>query len=107
MTVDTHRVLHLNEDPAECGVRPSVNVTLESAVKVFGANVVCAVLTGMGSDGTRGAGLVHAAGGSVITEDESTCVVYGMPRSIAEAGFSSEVKPIHDVARAIVTRPLV
>jgi two-component system, chemotaxis family, protein-glutamate methylesterase/glutaminase len=107
MTIDTHRVVHLNEDPPECGVRPSVNVTMESAARVFGPNVVSAVLTGMGNDGTRGAGLIRDAGGIVITEDESTCVVYGMPRSVFEAGYSSDVKPLHQVADAIVQHSLV
>jgi two-component system chemotaxis response regulator CheB len=107
LTIDAHRQVHLNEDPPECGVRPSVNVTLESAAKVFGRDVVAAILTGMGNDGTRGAGLVRKAGGVVITEHESTCVVYGMPRSVVDAGFSTEVKPLHDVARAIVQRCLV
>ena len=55
---------------------------------------------------SRGAGLVHAAGGQVITEDESTCVVYGMPRSVVEAGLSAESQPLHGVADAIVRRSL-
>jgi two-component system, chemotaxis family, protein-glutamate methylesterase/glutaminase len=107
MTIDTHREVHFNQDPPECGVRPSVNITLASAVKVFGENVVSAILTGMGNDGTRGAGLVHAAGGRVITQDEDTCVVYGMPRAVVEAGFSTEVKPLHEIASAIVNHSLV
>lgn len=107
LTIDAQRVVVLNGDPPECGVRPSVNVTLESAVKVFGEHVVGAILTGMGNDGTRGAALVRAAGGTVITEDESTCVVYGMPRAVVEAGLSSEARPLHDIASALVERALV
>src|SRR6185503_4254760 len=63
LTINTRREVHLNEEPPECGVRPSVNVTLESVTKVFGQHTVSAILTGMGNDGTRGAGLVRAAGG--------------------------------------------
>ncbi len=106
MTFDQAHNVHLNQDAPECGVRPSVNVTLESAVKVFAGQVVTAVLTGMGVDGMRGAGLVHAAGGQIITEDESTCVVYGMPRAVVEAGLSMESQPLHGVAGAIVRRSL-
>lgn len=106
LTFDSARVVHLNEDPPECGVRPSVNVTLEAAAKVFGGQVVTAILTGMGVDGTRGAALVRAAGGPVITEDESTCVVYGMPRSVVEAGLSTVQRPLHGVAAAIVNECL-
>ena len=102
LTIDGGHVVHLNEEPPECGVRPSINVTLESAVKVFGAQVVTAILTGMGIDGTRGAALARAAGGPVIAEDESTCVVYGMPRSIVDNGLATAVTPLHDIAGAIV-----
>jgi two-component system chemotaxis response regulator CheB len=60
------------------------------------------VLTGMGHDGTRGAGLIKAAGGEIVAEDESTCVVYGMPRSVAEAGFVDKVVPLQNVAETVV-----
>lgn len=106
LTIDSARVVHLNEDPPECGVRPSVNVTLEAVTKVFGGQVVTAILTGMGVDGTRGAALVRAAGGPVITEDESTCVVYGMPRSVVDAGLSTVQRPLHGIAAAIVNECL-
>lgn len=94
----------LNQAPPECGVRPAINVTVESVVKQRKSNVVTAILTGMGSDGTRGAGLVKEAGGYVITEHESTCTIYGMPRSIERAGLSDEVAPIEDIATAIVNQ---
>jgi two-component system, chemotaxis family, protein-glutamate methylesterase/glutaminase len=101
-TFDGH--VKLNQAPAECGVRPAINVTIESVVERRKGHVVTAILTGMGSDGTRGAGLVKAAGGYVITEDESTCTIYGMPRSIERAGFSDEVAPIEGIADAIVNQ---
>lgn len=106
LTFDLAQSVHLNMDPPECGVRPSVNVTLEAAAKVFGGRVISAILTGMGVDGTRGAGLVRAANGVVITEDESTCVVYGMPRSVVESGHSTESRPLHGIADAIVSHAL-
>jgi two-component system chemotaxis response regulator CheB len=56
----------------------------------------------MGEDGTEGARAVKAAGGLVLAEDESTCVVYGMPRSIVEHGLSDEVVPLDHMAEAIV-----
>jgi two-component system chemotaxis response regulator CheB len=57
----------------------------------------------MGSDGTTGALLVHNSGGWVISEAEESCVVYGMPRSVFEAGASNEVVPLLSVADAIRT----
>jgi two-component system chemotaxis response regulator CheB len=94
--------VRLTQGPSEHGVRPAINVTLESLTKLHGGNVVCAILTGMGSDGTRGAELVQAAGGYVIAQDEATSTVYGMPRAVAEAGFTNEVRPLSKIAGALV-----
>ncbi len=102
LTVNRRGVVALNEEQPECGVRPAVNVTLESMVEAFGADTVAVVLTGMGNDGTRGAGLVKAAGGSVITEAEETCVVYGMPRSVVNAGYTDEVAPLEGIADVVL-----
>ena len=62
------------------------------------------ILTGMGNDGTTGCQFIHDAGGQVIAEDESTCVVWGMPRSVYEAGVTDEVKPLNEIAGAIQRR---
>ncbi|MCH8815347.1 MAG: chemotaxis response regulator protein-glutamate methylesterase [Chloroflexi bacterium] len=101
MTVTQGRRVALNDDPTECGVRPAVNVTMESVVKVYGADTIGVVLTGMGSDGTRGAGLIKAAGGQVIAQDESTCVVYGMPKSVADAGYVDRVVKLNRIAAEV------
>ena len=60
-----------------------------------------AILTGMGQDGAAGAARVHQAGGFVMVEDESTCVVYGMPRAVVERGVADRVVPLDQVAEAI------
>jgi two-component system, chemotaxis family, protein-glutamate methylesterase/glutaminase len=62
------------------------------------------VMTGMGDDGKEGAGWIKAAGGTVITEHEKSCVIYGMPRSVVEAGLSDESVPLGEMARAITAR---
>ncbi|AKT36211.1 chemotaxis-specific protein-glutamate methyltransferase CheB [Chondromyces crocatus] len=69
--------------------RPSVDILFHSAVEAVGAKVVGVLLTGMGDDGCAGARAIHEAGGKVLTESESSCVVYGMPRSAIEAGVST------------------
>jgi two-component system chemotaxis response regulator CheB len=56
----------------------------------------------MGSDGTNGARRIRAAGGQVIAEAEETCVVWGMPRSVTEAGEADRVAPLPEIAAAIV-----
>ena len=98
---DENEKVTLNQNPTVHGVRPAVDVTLLSLAKIYGNRVVTAILTGMGSDGTNAAMLVHNSGGWVISEAEETCVVYGMPRSVFEAGASDEVVPLEKVADAI------
>ncbi len=92
----------LDEGPTVNGVRPSVDVTMESAVKAYGSRVVAVVLTGMGRDGTQGALAIKGNGGKVIAEDESTCVVYGMPKSVVESGAADLVVPLPGIATEIV-----
>jgi two-component system chemotaxis response regulator CheB len=94
----------LDVRPVDSVHRPSVDVLFESAVEVAGRGVMAVVLTGMGDDGVRGARLVRAAGGTVLTEAERTCVVYGMPRAVREAGLSDEQRPLDEMAAAITRR---
>ncbi len=101
MVLDSNGQIALNQNPSVHGVRPAIDVTLLSAAEKFGSAMIAVILTGMGKDGTNGAALVHSMGGKVIAEDESTCVVWGMPRSVWEAGVADEVRPLNDVAMAI------
>ncbi len=73
-----------------------------SAAETYGKRVLAVVLTGMGADGTLGAGGVKANGGRVMTEAEESCVVYGMPRSVVDAGLSDASVPLGGMARAII-----
>lgn len=97
-------VVRVDVRPIEALYRPSVDVLFESAAEVWGARTVAVVLTGMGDDGTRGARRVHEVGGAVLTEAESTCVVYGMPRSVFEAHLANEEAPLDQMVAAIVRR---
>ncbi|MCT7952563.1 chemotaxis-specific protein-glutamate methyltransferase CheB [Ancylothrix sp. C2] len=82
--------------------RPSVDVLFQSAAEVYGERVLGVVMTGMGSDGKQGAAWIKSAGGTIFTEAEETCVVYGMPRSVFEAGLSDQVIPLEQMAPAIL-----
>jgi two-component system chemotaxis response regulator CheB len=84
--------------------RPSVDVLFHSAADVFQARVLAVVMTGMGDDGKEGAAWVKAQGGTVLTEAEKSCVIYGMPRSVFEAGLSDAAVPLDEMAQAITTR---
>jgi two-component system chemotaxis response regulator CheB len=82
--------------------RPAVDVLFRSAAEVAGPHVVAALMTGMGSDGAMGLGIIRKAGGTTIAEHESTCVVYGMPRAAIELGVVDQVVPLPRIAAAIV-----
>lgn len=96
-----HQQVVLNQNPPVHGVRPAVDVTLTSLIQNFGNAVQAVILTGMGSDGTNGAKLLHGQGGTVLAEAQSSCVVYGMPRSVIEAGAASSVLPLAEIPAAI------
>lgn len=88
----------LSSDPPHLGVRPAVDLTMESAVSVWGSGVIGLILTGMGMDGARGARRIKQHGGVVLTQDEESSVVYGMPRTVVEMGLADEVAPIDEMA---------
>ena len=90
--------------PLDTQHRPSVDVLFHSAAEVYGARVLAVVLTGMGADGREGAAWIKAKGGVVLTEAEETCVVYGMPRAVVEAGLSDESLHLEQMAQAIMDR---
>ncbi|HEX5873268.1 MAG TPA: chemotaxis response regulator protein-glutamate methylesterase [Pyrinomonadaceae bacterium] len=94
-------VTHLDAKPFNTLHRPAVDVLFQSAAEVFGSRVLGVVMTGMGSDGKQGAAWIKANGGVVFTEAESSCVVYGMPSVVVEAGLSDKSVPLDRMARAI------
>jgi len=92
----------IGNDPPINFCRPSVDPLFSSGAAVWGSAALAVVLTGMGTDGTQGAADIAAAGGSVIAQDEETSVVWGMPRSVAQAGLCSAVLPLQDIAPRIL-----
>jgi len=80
--------LALAAEPSSKLYMPSADVLFESAAKIYQRRLLAIVLTGLGHDGTEGAQAVKAAGGGVITQEEKSCAVYGMPRSCVVAGVS-------------------
>jgi two-component system, chemotaxis family, protein-glutamate methylesterase/glutaminase len=88
----------LDDGPQINFCRPAVDPMFSSAAEAWGSWNLALVLTGMGSDGTRGAADVVAAGGSVIVQDEETSVVWGMPGAVTKAGLCSAVLPIDQIA---------
>lgn len=102
MVVTSAGRIALNRDPAVWGVRPSVDVTMNSVAKHYGGNTIGVILTGMGSDGSKGTAQIKEKGGAVAVEHESTCAIYGMPRCVVEKGNADAVLPLPEMADEIV-----
>jgi two-component system, chemotaxis family, protein-glutamate methylesterase/glutaminase len=83
--------------------RPSVDALFHSAARHIGANAIGVILTGMGDDGARGLLAMRQAGARTIAEDESTCVVFGMPREAIAMGAAEHVLPLDRVADRIMS----
>jgi two-component system chemotaxis response regulator CheB len=96
--IDNQRVIRITQDEPENFCRPSVDPMLRSLARLYGSRLLVAILTGMGSDGRKGAEAVVAAGGTVVAQDEETSVVWGMPGAVATHGLCSAVLPIDEVA---------
>ena len=97
-TKGTDKVLRLNKNPPENFCRPAVDPMLRSIAAAYGKRVLSCILTGMGADGMKGGQAVVASGGTVIAQDESTSVVWGMPGAAATAGICSAVLPLPEIA---------
>lgn len=98
----SHKVVY-NNMPAIGGLKPCANIMYDSLTKSGYDEIVCVVLTGMGADGTNGIlSLAQKKPIHVIAQNEETCVVYGMPKAIAETGVVDEVVPLTNVAKTIL-----
>ena len=102
LMVTRDKRIHLDHGPSVHGVRPSVDITLDSVATVYGRAANLAILTGMGKDGAEGAAKLEAAGGKVFVQDEATCVVYGMPRVALERTQHATQLPLEKIAGALV-----
>ena len=93
--------IKVRPDQGESLYKPSVDVLAESARAAFGKNVLGVMLTGMGADGAAEFAKLHKLGAYNISQDQASCVVYGMPRSLVEAGGSDEVLPLDQIGGRI------
>lgn len=96
------REIVLNQDPPIGTLRPAADVLFRSAAPL-GRDIVSVILTGMGSDGALGMTEIKKTGGYVIAESEETAIVYGMPKAVVDLGLADEIKPLQDIAGAIVS----
>ena len=96
-------VIHYTDEPPREGVRPCANYMYETLADSTYDEVVCVVMTGMGADGTTGIKkLMESKKTTVISQSEETCTVYGMPRSVVNAGLSNQEVPLAQIANEIM-----
>jgi len=99
LTVRPGGKIHVDPAPPVGSHRPSVNMLFKSAARIWGASAAAVVLTGMGEDGADGTQGLYDAGALILTQDEDSCVVYGMPRVVVERGYSHHQMPPEQIAR--------
>lgn len=97
-------VIRIIESEPSLTYKPSVDITFRSINNVFPGKTLAIVLTGMGADGREGARILKVHGSEIWAQDEESCVVYGMPAAIVDAGLADKVLSIHDFPQAIVKR---
>ena len=94
--------IRITDDEPEKNCRPAADYLFRSVAKVYGAHVLGIVMTGMGDDGTEGCRLLKQQRTRIVTQSEDSCVVYGMPRAVVEAGLSDIVCPLEQLSTMIL-----
>jgi two-component system chemotaxis response regulator CheB len=97
-------VLNLNQEPPQNSCRPAVDVLFRSVAQTYGPAALAVVMTGMGSDGARGASQIREAGGQVLVQDEASSIVWGMPGAVVSAGAADKICTLPEIIQEIVRR---
>jgi len=92
----------LDDNSPRITYKPSVDISFGSVAKVFGGDVLGIILTGMGADGREGSRMLKGKGATIWSQNEETCVVYGMPQAVTAAGISQLELPIDEFSTAII-----
>ncbi len=95
------KIIRVTNDPPENGCAPSADYLFRSVAEQYGGNATGVIMTGMGSDGTRGLQKMKAKGAFIIAQDEGSSVVYGMAKKAVEAGIVDVVAPLDQIAHQI------
>jgi two-component system chemotaxis response regulator CheB len=94
--------VEISEQPSDLLHRPSVDVMMLSVAEVYSGRCLGAIMTGMGNDGLEGMRAIKNSGGKTIAQDEESCIVYGMPKAVVDAGIADKVVPLSSMAGEIV-----
>lgn len=101
MVLKDRNTIKITDLPPDTLHKPSVDVTLQSVLDIYAGSVLGIIMTGMGRDGADALANLHRLGGWVIAQDEASCVVYGMPKAVVEAGHADEVVSLDSLPGAI------
>ena len=99
-----HATVRVIDSEPSLTYKPSVDITFRSITKVYPAKTLAIILTGMGADGREGARMLRAQGSEIWAQDEDSCVIYGMPAAIVDAGLADNVLSIDEFSSAIIKR---
>ena len=94
--------VRIEDSPPGTIYKPSVDITFKSAVDALRSQVLAIILTGMGADGREGARALKAHGAHVWAQDAASCVVFGMPAAVIEAGLADQILPLKEVGPALL-----
>ncbi|MCU7499290.1 MAG: chemotaxis response regulator protein-glutamate methylesterase [Ignavibacteria bacterium] len=94
-------VIDISEAPATTLHRPSVDVMMSSVLKVYGKSTLGIIMTGMGKDGFEAIKELKTMGGYTVAQDEQSCVVYGMPKAVVDAGYADVIAPLEKIAEIV------
>ena len=95
--------IKISDEPSKTLYKPSVDVMMMSVNENYRGSTMGVIMTGMGHDGLEAAQNIKKSGGIILAQDESSCVVYGMPRAVIEARIVDRVSPIERLASDIVS----
>ena len=95
--------ISLNQEAQECSVRPAVDQMFRSVAKVYPKNCVGFVLTGMGKDGFEGGIKLRESGNPMVIQSKESCVVFGMPGALFEAGHYDDIQDLDEITKTLKT----
>lgn len=101
LEVSSLGLVSLNQAPPRFGLRPSADYLFESVARVYGSTAIGIILTGMGSDGAEGLQTLRRSGAHTIAQNESSCVVFGMPAVAIKLGAVEQILPVNQIAAAV------
>jgi two-component system chemotaxis response regulator CheB len=98
----TNFTIEISDDPPDSLYKPAIDIMMSSVAEAYPGRSLGVILTGMGHDGLEGMTLIRDKGGKTLVQDEASCIVYGMPKAVIEAGIADKIAPIDLIAGEIV-----